>query len=130
MNWLRFFCSDLNFFSHSKTNVFSASNYKLYFVHDSTPNVDISLNVLRNTDFEINYFNLIFEGGVAFLKFDLIYPLKCPSWGPWGSNFLSKHISEAHWPNDHEYQVLLKFILKEFELITLYAYIVLSTDMT
>ena len=34
-------------------------------------------------------------------------------WTPWGakkspqeSNFLSEHISEAHWPNDDTYQVL------------------------
>ena len=28
--------------------------------------------------------------------------------GPWGSNFLSEHNTEAHWPNDHIYQVWAK----------------------
>ena len=62
------------------------------------------------------------------MKFDLIYRLKYPSWGPQGgSKFLSKSISEVHWLNDHMYQVWAKSnknwrrssLLKEFELKTL-----------
>ena len=42
------------------------------------------------------------------MKFDLSYPLKYPSRGTRGSNFLSEHISDAHWPNVYIYQVRSK----------------------
>ena len=51
------------------------------------------------------YFNL---RRCSVLKCDLIYPIKCYSWGPRGSNFLSEDISETHWPNGDIYQVWSK----------------------
>ena len=44
----------------------------------------------------------------SILKFDLIYILKWPSWGPGGQIVLSKHKSKAHWSNDHIDQVWSK----------------------
>ena len=38
------------------------------------------------------------------MKFDLIYPLKWPFWGPQRSKNVSQHNSEGHSPNDSIYQ--------------------------
>ena len=46
----------------------------------------------------------------SVLQCDLIHPLKYPYRGPRTNrfNFLSEHISEAHWPTDTIYQVWSK----------------------